>query len=470
MDFEQDSNRRAAKSGFIYAIVTLINAGLVFCSTPIFARIMSQSDFGAYNNFVSWYNILNILSLCLYASFISARRDFGENYDSYVKSMCVLNIIVVLFSFFLFWILKDVVVDLMKMNFLSISLLFLYIMLYQFFLMFQTNERFSFRYKLSSVLTLSCSLLSIVLPWILVSYMRNQYMGRVLGIVIPNGILGLIAFFVLMMKKGNINVLHWKYAIPVCLPFIPHLLSLNLLNSLDKTMISSLASVEYTAIYSIAYTCGSAISLVVGMLNNAFVPWMTEKLQKGMEDEVRNFSKFYIETFQFILIVVLLIAPELVYIIGGTTYCDAIWIMPSIIVGCSMQLIYTMYVNVEQYYKKTKQMAIISAIAAGVNFALNYIFIPQYGYYAAAMTTLVSYCVLAFGHIRLNDILNISIYDSKLCKLILCADICLVFLFQLIYKLIVLRITLTVLILLAFSIICWINRKKIVSIIKIFVR
>ena len=94
---EQNSNKEVAKSGLVYAGATMISTGIAFFSTVIFARIMNQADFGAYNNFISWYNILNVLSLHLYASFISARRDFSDQYNSYVKSMCILNVTIVTF-------------------------------------------------------------------------------------------------------------------------------------------------------------------------------------------------------------------------------------------------------------------------------------------------------------------------------------------------------------------------------------
>ncbi len=71
-----------------------------------------------------------------------------------------------------------------------------------------------------------------------------------------------------------------------------------------------------------------------------------------------------------------------------------------------------MFVNVEQFKKKTIGMAVASAIAALVNFVLNYIFIPTIGYLAAAYTTLAGYTVLLLIHmflvyrLKLNDVYN----------------------------------------------------------------
>jgi len=70
-------------------------------------------------------------------------------------------------------------------------------------------------------------------------------------------------------------------------------------------------------------------------------------------------------------------------------------------VGVIFQFIYTMYVNVEQYYKQTIGMAVASVVAAILNLVLNYIFIPLYGYQVAAATTLVGYMVLLILHMLL---------------------------------------------------------------------
>ena len=87
--------------------------------------------------------------------------------------------------------------------------------------------------------------------------------------------------------------------------------------------------------------------------------------------------------------------------------------------GCICQLLYTLFVNVEQFKKKTIGMAIASAVAASVNLLLNWIFIPRYGYLAAAYTTLVGYLCLLCIHMFLVYRLKLSIIYSY--KFIACA-------------------------------------------------
>ena len=89
--------------------------------------------------------------------------------------------------------------------------------------------------------------------------------------------------------------------------------------------------------------------------------------------------------------------------------------MAPIAMGCVCQFLYTMFVNVEQFEKKTVGMAVASVIAALVNYVLNTIFIPQLGYVAAAYTTLMGYLCLLFIHMFLVYRLKLSkVYDYKM--------------------------------------------------------
>ncbi|MBR7187612.1 MAG: polysaccharide biosynthesis C-terminal domain-containing protein, partial [Clostridia bacterium] len=75
------------------------------------------------------------------------------------------------------------------------------------------------------------------------------------------------------------------------------------------------------------------------------------------------------------------------------------YVMPPVAAGCLLQYVYCMYVNIEQYEKKTVGMAFASITAALVNYVLNAVFIRAYGYVAAAYTTYVGYFVLLCMHV-----------------------------------------------------------------------
>ncbi len=69
-----NNNIKALKSGIWYIIANFLTAASSFLTTPIFTRLMTQEQYGMYNNFTSWQSILAILcTFNVAASLISAR-------------------------------------------------------------------------------------------------------------------------------------------------------------------------------------------------------------------------------------------------------------------------------------------------------------------------------------------------------------------------------------------------------------
>jgi O-antigen/teichoic acid export membrane protein len=231
--------------------------------------------------------------------------------------------------------------------------------------------------------------------------MEDKLKGRILGGVLPIvPIAAWLAWF--FYKRGKrIQLKYWKYALPICLPYIPHVLSLTLLSSMDRTMITRLCGPEDNAIYSLAYTCSSMITMLVGSLNSAFAPWIGEKLHEKKYADINRVSRVYMTAFVAMAALIVLAAPEVIAIVGGSKYREGIWVLPPVAAGVMLQFLYCMFVNVEQFEKKTTGMAFASVSAALLNWGLNAYFIPRYGYIAAAYTTFAGYLWMLLVHMFL---------------------------------------------------------------------
>ncbi|MBR1531195.1 MAG: polysaccharide biosynthesis C-terminal domain-containing protein, partial [Eubacterium sp.] len=248
---------------------------------------------------------------------------------------------------------------------------------------------------------------------------------RIFGSIIPTVLIGAV-LFVLFFKTGKrVKISYWKYALPIALPYIPHLISMMILNSTDKIMVTKLCGEADNAMYSMAYTCGMVITMLVMTMNNAFSPWLAEKIHNNECNSIKAMSGKYFGFFAFCTVGVMLVSPEILMILGGQQYYDARFIVPPVVMGCVFQFAYTMLVNIEQAKKKTVGMSIASVFAAVLNCILNAVFIPVFGYGAAAYTTLISYAFLYTLHLLLVKKLGyISIYNNKsiwLTLLTLCA-------------------------------------------------
>ena len=58
INIKSEENVSAKKIAFWYVICNFITIAIGNLTTPIFARIMSTSDYGKFSNFMTWQNLL----------------------------------------------------------------------------------------------------------------------------------------------------------------------------------------------------------------------------------------------------------------------------------------------------------------------------------------------------------------------------------------------------------------------------
>ena len=300
----------------------------------------------------------------------------------------------------------------------------LYCLFFQIIGIEQTYNQFTFNYKKTVIINVLLAIITMALSLVLVCVCEDKVNGRIIGGLLPVIMIG--TYLVIKRKIGLAYrewVSDWKYIIKICIPYVPHLLSITILSSMDRVMINSICGAEDTALYSLAYSCGGILSIFVQAVNSAYSPWLGEKLEAKDHSAIYKMTKTYVSGFLIIALGIMTLAPEILLIMGGHQYQAAIAVMPPVIIGCYFQFIYTMFVNVEQYSKKTGGMAAATVCAALLNFVLNLTLIPRYGYAAAAYTTLVSYIVLMLIHMLLvKRIKLLKVYNIK--TILSCCGIC----------------------------------------------
>lgn len=411
----KDLSTKALKSGIWYTFANFLTKSIGIITNPIFNRMLTKAEVGSYGNYTSWLSVMAILiTLNLESTFISARFDYEKEFDSYASSMFLFSCISSLFWFVLLNVFSGFAVDYMNIDRSYINCMCVYLLFLPAVHLYQTKERYRFGYKKSVLISCLIAVGTAAVSVLLVYVMPDRLTGRVIGSALPTIVLGTILAVLLLKAGHNIKLSHLKYALPICLPFIPHLLSMTFLNSLDKMMITDIRGEEENALYTVAYQCSTVVTILVSSLNTAFAPWLGEKLHDNSFSEIRSFAKKYILIFMYFAIGIMLVSPEIMMFMGGKPYMEAKYVMPPVMLGCVCQFVYTMYVNVEQFNKKTIGMALASASAALLNYVLNYLMIPKYGYIAAAYTTLVSFIWLLGVHMFLVYRLKLSkVYPNK---------------------------------------------------------
>lgn len=411
-------NNKVVKAGSWYTITNFFTKGLTFLTLPIFTRLLSTSDYGTVNLYQSYLEIIAIIfSLDLVASVQRGKFDYKENYNQFISSILFLGIITFLGFSIMILIFQDYFSKVLEIQKILINLL----LIHSFFLFVQkfvfAKFRVEYNYKKISIIQIINSIGSILLSIFLITqiFNENRYLGKIFGSAIPIIIFGIILLIYVFSKgKKFISKEYWKYALIISIPLIFHNLSGIVNIQFDRILINKYIGASETGIYSFANNVGMIIMVLWTSTNQAWVPWFYEKMEKEDHINIRKRAKNFRDFFTLIYILILFLSPEIIKIMADKSYWEGLFIVPFIFMAYYFNLMYSFEANIEFYTKKTHMIATGTIFAAAINVILNIIFIPKYGYPAAAITTVISnFSLFMFHYLITNYILKIKIFGLR---------------------------------------------------------
>lgn len=395
-----------------YILGTLFNQGFSFITVPIFSRLLSTADYGIVTTFSSWVGMATIVvSGAVYMAVRSSFIDYVNSVDDVISSLNSFTIVNTLFLAIVAYLISlilgiqipIILFVLCMIHSLGSALIQNYTML----LMMQ------YRYKLRTFLLVIPNLFSVIVSMILIIFFMKTdlYLGRIVPTALTQGFFGMIVLTLTYLKSPKFwNYSYIRYALKISAPLILHGIALNLLSQSDRVMITIYRGPSETGIYSLIYNFSMIATVITSSLEGIWVPWFINKLKEGRELDINRIAKYYIEFMMVAMGVLILISPEIIKILSDRKYWIGMSIVPPVILANFFIFAYTLYVNVEHYYKKTLSITLNTIIAAVLNIVTNFIFIPKFGYNAAAYSTLFAYFISLLLHERFSKKLNHKLY------------------------------------------------------------
>ena len=406
----------ALKAGAWYVVSSVFIKAISIITTPIFTRMLSVSEYGAVATFSSWHSMLSVVfSLNLTYSIGRAKLDFLGDLDNYIGAMQLLSAFVSgAICVFVFVFLKPISSFLELTPFATVLL-----MSHLFFgsaISFRQNGyRYRYKYKQNIAIAWYIALGTVAMSLILMIVIKNnRSIARMAGLAIPSVALGIV-FWLQSIKKDEIhlNKEYFRYGLRLSGPLILHTISLNILAQSDRIFIAKIGTSSDVGIYSLVYNYGVLMHVIMGAVSDGWLPWFHDNYFAKKFDAIKQNSKKIVLLGCFLGLASIGLAPEAIRILGGENYMNGIYCVPPVAIGILCQYIYTHYVNIELHHKKTEYVSLGTICAALLNIILNAIFIPLYGYVAAAYTTMFSYLCLLFVHYFITrKILKVNLYQN----------------------------------------------------------
>lgn len=391
------------KATVILFAASCITSTMSFLLTPVFTRLMSVEEYGLVAQFISWQEIITVIAtLSLTAGvFAVAMNEFPDDRDVYTFSSLLLSAFTTTVVFGIIFIFKDFFLKLFELPLSLVILMFLYMLLHPAMGMWLERERYEYNYKNVFIISVGSTLLSQVVAVILVMTLKNTN----LGIAKAWGNYGIMALcslgvyiYIAAKAKFKVKFKYIKYAFIFNAPLLIHYLAQYVLRSTDKIMITHFWGEGATGIYSLGSTVASIAILIWAAMSASLTPYMYEHINTKEYDKVNRAVVGVELIFAVGCFVVSVIGPEFVYILGSEKYMEGINLIPPVAASCLLSAVYSFYSTMAFYYHKRVSTAVLTVVAAVVNIVLNYIFIPKFGYVAAAYTTEAAYLVYTFLH------------------------------------------------------------------------
>lgn len=467
------------RASFWFLFANIFQKAIMVIFTPVFTRIMTTEEYSKYALFQSWETIFTVFATLGISNYATAKAlvEFKDDRDIFVSSAEFLTTILTICTFGVYLVIRFIFGRLSDFPVYIMVLLFADIISVAIFAFWSQVERFNLRYKALAAVSIFMGIFSPLIAFILIAFsgQLNVYKGwaRIFGLVITDCIAGIFLYFLSFKKSGIFfSVKYWKFCFVYCIPLIPHFLATAFLQRISQIFVDNYCGSEISGVYALANTLSMLMMVVNDAFTKTLVPWTYQKLSDKKYNEINRPVLLALITIGVADLSMAFVAPEIIAVFADSAYKQAVYAVPPLVAICYFGFLYNIFANIEYYYKETKLVSLASIIAGVAIVVFNFLFVPGFGFIAAAYSSLLSYIVYALMHyIFMKKTLNkhldgMFIYNNSLILKISILFLFLVICMPLLYQVSIIRYILIV----VSCLVLMANYKKLYGLLKNFLR
>lgn len=242
-----------------------------------------------------------------------------------------------------------------------------------------------------AVLQTGQSGLAVVLSLLAVVAWATGAEGRILAIALAICMSALVAIWLLnrdgLLRLRFWNFSHAKEALAFGLPLMPHTVGGFLLFSADRFVITANLGLSDAGVYAVAAQLISVMGMVFGAVNNAYVPWLFQRLKDDVPAEKRQIVRYTYAWFGLIILCVgcvFLLGPSLTVLIAGEEYVGAGEVIGWLALSQAFVGMYLMVTNYIFFSKRTIYLSFSTLLSGLINLVLLPFMVMSYGLKGAA--------------------------------------------------------------------------------------
>jgi O-antigen/teichoic acid export membrane protein len=390
--------------GLIYGLASFLQSAIGFAIVFILTSFYTPEEFGVFSLLLV---IGSFASIIFYfgASSALGRYYFEDDSLKYNKSIISSAFQITAFGAFVLILIATIFssnisifsfqTDAYKIDLQLMFYAFAFTLLNNLFNLILTYDNKSTIYLLINLISL---VINFCVTYVLIVYFNYKVRAPIIGLFISNILCFLFYIFYyksyLSLDFNNQNVTNLlRFGIPTVLTSLLYFV----LDFIDRFILKDLVSLSELGIYSLAYRLAMVINVVlIAPFGLIWAP-LRMKNSKNVEQTkvmmVKVTSYMVMAGFMAILVVILFGRSIMPVFFHKVEFLDALYIMPILILGIFIKGLQNVLDYGINYFKKLHYYVIAATCSIFFNVVANYIFIPTFGYMAAAYVTTLTYLI-----------------------------------------------------------------------------
>lgn len=181
------------------------------------------------------------------------------------------------------------------------------------------------------------------------------------------------------------------------IPMIPSSIALWVVNLSDRILVTIFLGTSVNGIYSVANKIPNLFASVYSVFNLAWTETAARVMDKDSDTD-QYYTNMFSVMFKFLsgaMLLLISVAPLLFRSLINDQFDDAFEQMSVLFMGVFFNCIVSFYGGIYVAKQQTKQVGISSAVGAILNIIINLSMIHNFGLYAASMSTVISFAIIA---------------------------------------------------------------------------
>ena len=245
----------------------------------------------------------------------------------------------------------------------------------------------------------SQSLINMLLSLLVVVYFLQGAAGRIWVLGVVPMAFAVVALF--LLYKDDLLGFAWRpnylrEILAFGVPLIPHSAGLFLLSSVDRFVINDKLGLAQVGIYMVAVQLTAAMGLVFDAINNAYVPWLFERLKRNQIEEKKQIVRWtyaYCIALLGVAALAFIIGPSMLILVAGEKYSAAADVIGWLALGQAFHGMYLMVTNYIFYSKRTGLLSFSTITSGLINVGLLVVLISSMGLKGAAIAFAISMAI-----------------------------------------------------------------------------